>query len=152
MRTATMSIIALLLIGAAPAPKETAKEVAKELQGTWVVEEELFDGKGHQDPNTSAKVVFKDDTMTWTHSFSKERRAVFIKYTYQLDPEKDPPEMDLIEKWPDGSKGSGRLAVYLLDGDILKVCKGPLDGTRPKEFRSEKDSKNWLMVLKRKTD
>jgi uncharacterized protein (TIGR03067 family) len=153
MRRATVVVIvAFLLMAAAPAPKETAKEVAKKLQGTWIVEKQESKGKDASEPDTSTNIVIKGNTLTWTRTYAKKNQATFVEYTYNLDPAKDPSEMDFVQKLPDGSKGSDRLAIYFLDGDNLKICEGPPDGKRPKKFTSDKDSENYLMILKRKKD
>jgi uncharacterized protein (TIGR03067 family) len=39
--------------------------------------------------------------------------------------------------------------IYALDGDTLRVCVAAMNDPRPKAFKSEKDSRLMLMVLKR---
>jgi uncharacterized protein (TIGR03067 family) len=168
MRRATgLVIVTLLLIAAAPAPKETAKEAAEKLQGTWIVEQQTSRGRDASEPGSSTNIEFKENilikentlirenTLTRTRTYTNTKGASYSKwvtYTCTIDPNSNPPEMDLVQNLPDGSKGSNHLAIYLLDGDFLKICEGPPDGKRPKKFTSDKDSDNYLMILKRKKD
>jgi uncharacterized protein (TIGR03067 family) len=159
--------VAFLLIAAAPAPKETAKEAAEKLQGTWIVEQQSSRGRDASELACSTNIEIKENTLikenalirvntltrTRTYTNTKgESYSKWLTYTCTIDPNSNPPEMDLVQNLPDGSKGSDHLAVYLLDGDILKICEGPPDGKRPKKFTSDKDSDNYLMFLKRKKD
>jgi len=63
--------------------------------------------------------------------------------------ETDPRAMDVIST--DGAnKGKTLLAIYELDGDMLRICYDLTGKERPKDFATEKDTKLFLVRYRRK--
>jgi uncharacterized protein (TIGR03067 family) len=68
--------------------------------------------------------------------------------TFKLDPTTTPKSQDMTPG-NGGYKGQTIPAIYELNGDTLRVCLGPPNRGRPKEFSSKKGSRRTLFVYKR---
>jgi uncharacterized protein (TIGR03067 family) len=144
--TMFMNLTAALAAGllAAPVPKDDPTKATDKdrLQGTWVVVSAENDGKPHNDP-VGDRLEFSGETVFARHKEGKPQKA-----TFKLDPSKKPKAMDVVHQ---GETEPFRL-IYLLDGDVLKLC-GPNDpgpgGKRPTEFTAKAGSRQVVMVLKR---
>jgi uncharacterized protein (TIGR03067 family) len=117
-----------------------AKEDSKMMEGTWLpVEGELG---GQKFPDEVLK------TIKLTLSEGKYTVNVIDKGTVKLDPSKKPKTMDIVgTEGP--NKGKTIPAIYELTGDTLRVCYDLSGKNRPKEFKTEKDSKQFLVSYKR---
>jgi uncharacterized protein (TIGR03067 family) len=115
--------------------KVVSVEVANRASGK--VEKMTEDDIKKENKNVPLKWIFTGEKITWTD----ERKNEFL---YKLDASKTPKEIDLIfaEK-----KDKPTQAIYLLDGDNLKVCIGRVK--RPADFAVKEGSKDMLYVLKR---
>jgi len=68
--------------------------------------------------------------------------------TYTVDESKKPKTMDIVGA--DGpNKGKTFPCIYELDGDTLRVCYDLSGKERPKEFKTAKGTKLYLVTYKR---
>lgn len=156
MRTLTwLVILAGVLIAPArglraadDAGAEAAKKELARLEGTWKgISEEV---EGQKTPDDTVRenarmLLFKDGKLTV--QMRGETRGVA---TLTLDVSKTPKTMD-IEVVEGQGLGAKSLAIYEIDGDLLKLC-GNILGTppaRPTEFATMPQSDRILIVCER---
>lgn len=134
-----LTAFALVSFVAAPVPKDAGKP--ESIEGEWKMTEFVKGGKPR--PEQLATVTIKGDKLTISDG---EREEVV---TITLDPKADPATIDLKVE-----KGKGReqtiKGIYKIEKGKLSICFG-MDGDadRPKEFKSDADTKTGLMVLER---
>jgi uncharacterized protein (TIGR03067 family) len=141
-------ILGMVLSVAADGPDDAADAAAKveltKLDGTWVVESILRDPREkYPDEGKGIQCVIKEGKVL-AKAPGKDQPSpggLAIK----IHPAKTPKAMDLQSE---GGKDV-ILAIYELEGDILRVCWGPLEKPRPTEFASKPGSGHSLVVLKR---
>lgn len=146
--TLTALVLSALTIGlnAAPVPKEKEKVKDEDaIQGTWQVESFDMGGAPGGPPQaeiTKMQLIFKDGKVAAVRAGQREKDEL----DYKLDTTTKPKSLDLIER------GRSMLAIYELDGDILKFCMAEgKDSVRPTEFKA--DGKNIAVItLKRVKD
>ena len=68
--------------------------------------------------------------------------------TCKVDATTSPKTVDITTGADGPSKGRVILAIYELNGNTLKVCYDLEGKDRPKEFKSEKGSKTFLVEYK----
>lgn len=138
MRIQIMALLAVALLGADA--KDDAKKEQAKLKGRWTVLS--FENDKGKNAVTNSTVVFTLDMMVIALEGSET-----IKAAYQVDPGKNPREIDLVPT--NGSfKGKTCPGIYELTGDTLKLCvsnKGP----RPKAFKPDAASETNIIELKR---
>ena len=118
--------------------EDDPKKALESLQGEWKVVEFIRNGNADK---KDATIAFDGSKM----SIAAEKKTESM--TISLDPKANPPAMDI--KVSEGGKDLTIKAIYKLEKDKLSICFA-LDGKeRPKEFKSEKDSKQGLFVLER---
>jgi len=115
---------------------DDAHDVAKKLEGTWIVESVTLGGKATSPPKGS-QVIFADAVMITKPTQGREQ-----KWKFKVDPSKKPNEID-FEFADEVSKGIVPKGIFELGGDSLKLCTHP---NRPKEI-SDQGQRLW--VLKR---
>ena len=121
----------------APAPDATKDAAA--IQGTWVIESIMDDGKP-QDDIKGDRLTFKEGNIT------VKRKDEEMKATYKIDAAKDPKTIDIVQ----GDTKEEYAGIYQLDGDTLKICApAKAGGKRPTELASKAGSGWMLLVLKR---
>lgn len=145
MRLFSCLFTCFLLSAALRAGDDAAKADLKLLQGTWKVVE-AFD-KGERVPDEGIKnmeIVFEGSKI-----LVRERGKVQDRMTVHIDAGKKPKTMDLTHtEGPDKDKTDH--AIYLLEGDSLKICVNEKSGeARPTEFVSKPGTTHSLIVLKR---
>ncbi len=120
-----------------------AKDKAPGLDGTWVPSSaELAGKKLPADAIASWKLVIKDADYTFTSNEPTD------KGTVKVDRSAKPMTMDI--KGVDGpNKGKTILAIFELNGDILKVCYDVGGQKRPAEFQTKEDTLLFLVHYKR---
>jgi uncharacterized protein (TIGR03067 family) len=125
-------VCSVVLVARADGPPDEMKK----LEGTWLVHKATYNGK----PVEGFKGwVFAGEKLTLKSAVGKEEN-----FTYKVDPSQKPKTMDFTpEKKERGALGK---AIYVLEGETLKVCLGPPE-KRPTEFT---DKDQVLIVLKRK--
>ncbi len=117
---------------------DATKDAAK-LEGTWVIVSAVENGKP-LDEIKGDKLTFKDGTLTIK---TKEKDE---KGTFKLDSSAKPKTIDFTEE----GKDKTIQAIYILDGDVLKICAAHKPGEkRPTEFSAKEGSGQMLIELKR---
>jgi uncharacterized protein (TIGR03067 family) len=136
----TLVAIALGSIIAAPVPKDAPKQT-ESFEGEWVLIAIVHEGK-RLDMKPGV-VTFKDRVYTLSYGPDNPENELV---TFTFDPKANPMTIDFT---PQGEnlviKG-----IYKIEKDKLTICFG-MDGTdRPKEFKSEADSRTGLIIVERK--
>lgn len=162
-------MMASTLFAAEPPKQDAVKKDQDEIQGTWKVTALEADGfQGPAEIVAALKLVFKDDTLTFTRG-----EPGFTNYRFKLDPTTKPANFDLTHA--DGSqkgksliefdptttpanfdlspadglqKGKTDKGIYSLKGDRLIICFSEGKG-RPKELTSKPMSGQFMYTLKR---
>jgi uncharacterized protein (TIGR03067 family) len=117
---------------------DAADKALKALQGEWKVEKVV--DKGQELPNeVVGKMRFTIKGSDIIPSDNPKDVA-----TIKLDVAQKPAWLDLTDR----SKET-MLGVYELKDDTLTICLAAPKSARPKEFKSTKDDKTVLLVLKR---
>lgn len=134
-------VTGLLAGGAAAQPGKTDLE---KIKGTWVVTEIM---KGEfAEKLLGGKFTFGDGK----GSMSGPKGSRTEKFSFKLDPSKTPRELDIIPE-PRDEKDATLKAIYLIEGDRLKICFAPDPGSdrkRPTTFKD--DGKDQVLIgLKR---
>jgi uncharacterized protein (TIGR03067 family) len=130
---------------AADSPKGEAKKDLDRIQGSWVVAS--GESGGTAIPNEDAKAtrfVIKGDKYIYTIPDYREEG------TLKVDSSKQPKAIDV--KIDEGqNQGETQLGIYDLNKDTLKLCFArPGKGTkRPKDFSTNADNEQLLLILKR---
>ena len=121
-------------------PMDEAKKELERIQGTWVATR--LESGGQAAPVGSVRLICVGDKYT-----QKNGSEEVEKGTHKLDPTKKPKTMDITVT--DGDfKGQLQLAIYELDGDILKICANEAgDKARPKEFSTTKETGGKVLVI-----
>ena len=136
--------LGLVLVVAAPAPKEAPKEPTH--VGDWLVESVMVAGQVQSVPPGMIIRLGADGKF--------ERRGpdgtVVIGGTFTVDAKQTPAQID-IKHQDDQQAGPTSKSIFKLDGDTLTICTDHND-SRPKKFESLAGSNSVLMVLKRKKD
>jgi uncharacterized protein (TIGR03067 family) len=135
--------LALASFVGAPVPKDAiAKPDQEALQGEWKVVEFVKDGSDRAKDEGDTKVVIKDNNFTVKEPTRDEPA------TFTIDPKANPKTIDIrvMEK---GGKEVAVKGIYKLEKDKLTICYSFEDAARPKEFKSEANSKTGLLVLER---
>jgi uncharacterized protein (TIGR03067 family) len=134
----THLLLGLALAVAAPGPKDKEKPAPK-LEGVWAVEK--IEGKGDKE---IANVTFTFTADKVSIREGAKERAEEAEYT--TDAAKKPAHIDIRP-----GKGADKTipGIYEIDGDTLKICFSGDGGTRPTEFKADKDARTVLVVLKR---
>jgi uncharacterized protein (TIGR03067 family) len=146
MRTLIIGLVILMVTGsmvAQPSRQDLVKQDLNGIQGTWKIVALEVDGK--QAPAeivATLKLVFKDDTLTFTPG-----EPSFTNYKFKLDPATKPAGFAMTHT--DGTqKGETDKGIYALEGDRLKICFC-LSGKIPKEFTAKAKSGQWMYSLER---
>ena len=139
-RTAAALVLGALLTS--PARGDEKAEL-KKLEGTWLPSAAEFAGRNWPDEQLKAtRLVIADAKYTVTVSGQDD------KGTLKLDPNAKPLAMDIVGT--DGpNKGKTILAIYVRDGDTLRVCYDLTGKNRPTEFKTREGTQLFLVTYKR---
>jgi uncharacterized protein (TIGR03067 family) len=112
------------------------------LQGNWLLTKAELAGEPLPDKNVTIKLMIKGNDYTVMVDEKVD------KGTVKIDESAKPKTLDITGS--DGpNKGKTILAIYELDGDMLKVCYN-LDGkNRPTEFKTAAKTQLFLATYKR---
>jgi len=139
----------VLVLGNIAFCDEAAKKAADALQGTWTTEKTIISGK-ELGTNEETVLVFEGEAVSWTGitRVGNSAKKSTIRFTFKLDPTKEPAAIDLIAT--EGFfKGKVFPSIYSLDGDTLKICRSQPETKRPTAFVSKEGSGHWLLTLNR---
>jgi len=119
-----MVLMATSLMAAEPSKNDAITKDTNRIQGTWRLVALEYDGKPAPAEIVAAlKLVFKDDTLTFTPG-----EPGFTNYKFKLDSTTRPAGFAMVHS--DGAKkGETEKGIYSLDGDHLKICFGRVDKT-----------------------
>lgn len=116
------------------------------LQGSWTVVS-LESERGEK--ITTGKVGFFGDALTFDLAVEK------VEGTMVLYPSKMPRAIDLIFSKRNGKGNNENVkmrAIYVFEGDTLKLCWCAMSGLRPEEFTAKGDNSGQdlrLLILRR---
>lgn len=111
----------------------------KMLEGTWVIVEAELGGQKLPDESVKGtKLVLTADKYRYQND----------QGDYKLYPAEEIKAMDIIgSEGP--NKGKSILAIYELESDKLKICYDLTGKTRPKRFKTEAGTRQFLVTYQR---
>jgi len=121
----------------------SGKEDSKMIEGTWLpVEAELGGQKFPDEVLRTMKLTMSDGKYTVKVGEQIDRGTI------KLDPTTKPKAIDII-----GTEGPNNgktfLAIYELTGDTLRICYDLEGKERPTEFKTVRDTQQFLVSYKR---
>jgi len=136
--------VACLLIAPGAVGQEITKRELEKLQGTWLFDS--YEENGKQTP--AADLKDKRIFFGANQFIIKNGEELLQVGSLKLDPIDGHRDIDAtVVAGP--HKGNTMRGIYLLKGDVFKVCIDPEGIERPKEFETAPDSGLFLAVYKR---
>ncbi len=131
--------------GLAAAPQdEFIEREHQRLEGTWRVLSAEADGTPIPAREfRDLQLTFKDGKFTARRGDEEPQEG-----TYTLDPSRNPKQMD-VTRTNGPARGQKQLAVYSLNGNILKICSCETGSERPAGFDTRDKTGYTLMTLRR---
>ena len=143
MRQFVLVVVMLVFGLPAGAWSSGEKEDGKMMEGTWLpVEAELAGQKFPDEILKTLKLTMSDGKYTVKVGEQVD------KGTIKLEPTAKPKAMD-ITGTEGPNKGKTFLAIYELTGDTLRICYDLAGKKRPTEFKTVKDTQQFLVSYKR---
>jgi RNA polymerase sigma-70 factor (ECF subfamily) len=141
---------------AAKAPPEAAakpQETKTSLQGGWKMV--AYDAAGLQlTPEAlkkrDARITFGADGRVNIRATAPDRSELKAQGTYRLDPDADPPTIDLTVRPPFQKEEFQAHGIYRIDGDMLKVVSS-LPGVKQRPTGFDADGAAVVRVTARRT-
>ena len=136
----------LCFVFAQPSNDEKAKKDLERLQGTWTMQALEINGKDvpPQQFQDTLLIVKGDDYST------KVKDRMPPGFRLKLDPSKNPPAVDMIQKMPDGSETVIK-GIYKIENDTFKLCRGlTAKQERPNQFATWPDTNYFVVTWKKK--
>jgi len=130
-----------LVHGADPGSRNSAKDDAAQLQGTWAIVSVDIDGRHlAMDAIKSATLSVRGTQ----YSFRLDQTA--WELTFKVDPSKTPKAIDLrVVKGPE--QGKVYHGIYKIDNDLYTICRTTVPGKeRPHEFATRAESGLMIVV------
>ena len=131
--------IALVWATFAPLNNYRYEDDNKVIEGTWVILEAELGGQKLPDENIKAAKLILDEGK---YRFQNDQGE------YKLYPGEKIKAMDIMGR-EGPNKGKTFLAIYELEGDTLKICYDLAGKIRPKEFKTEAGTRQFLVTYKR---
>ena len=131
--------IALVWATFAPLNNHRYEDDSKVLEGTWVILEAELGGQKLPDENIKGAKLILDEGK---YRFQNDQGE------YKLYPGEKIKAMDIMGR-EGPNKGKTFLAIYELEGDTLKICYDLAGKIRPKEFKTEAGTRQFLVTYKR---
>ncbi len=142
MKAKILTVLAIgLFLGADG--KDDAKNDHKKQQGKWMLTSAVMNGTEIPKDQVKGELVFKGNKYSYTTGEGETGGG-----TFKLDTSKKPEAMDAVPS-EGPAKGETVQVIYELDGDNLKICMASPGTKRPKEFKADADSNQWLLTYKR---
>jgi uncharacterized protein (TIGR03067 family) len=133
-----------------------------QMQGTWVVIAAEVNGVNAPQA-INETLIFDGDQLTiresdlemklnGAKSAADKRRE--RKGTFQLDPAREPREIDLWLKDPDDKelKEARGFGIYKFEDDTLHLCIASAEALRPLKFETKPNERTWHFVAKRRPE
>ena len=136
----------LCLALAQPTNEEKAKKDLEKMQGTWTMQALEINGKDVplQQLQDTVLIVKADEYRT------KIKDKELFGFRIKLDPSKDPKEIDMIKKEPDGSEKTYK-GIYVFENDVFKMCRAATsEQNRPNQFATWPDTGFFVVTWKKK--
>jgi uncharacterized protein (TIGR03067 family) len=134
-------VFGLVIIVAAPAPKEAPKKDPPSILGEWIPESIIMAGQPDKIEAGMSFTLTKEGKCLVKEGAAEEPEAM----EYTIDAKKEPAHIDLKEPEVNGAVTRG---IYKIVGDTLIICLS-MKGERPSKFASTADSATILVTLKR---
>jgi uncharacterized protein (TIGR03067 family) len=124
---------------------EQAKKDLDAMQGTWDLQALEINGKEILPQQLDQTVLVVKGSAYKTKIKDKDLFGFHLK----LDPSKNPKELDMIQKQPDGSEKVIK-GIYTFEDGLFKMCRG-LDATqeRPTQFATWPDTGYFVVTWKK---
>ena len=143
MKQILLVLVMVVLWLPARASGSAEKEDSKMMEGTWLpVEAELAGQKFPDEVLKTMKLTMSDGKYTVKVGEQVDEGTV------KLEPAAKPKAMD-ITGTEGPNKGKTILAIYELNGDTLRICYDLAGKKRPTEFKTVKDTQQFLVSYKR---
>jgi uncharacterized protein (TIGR03067 family) len=115
--------------------KEVEPKDKQDLQGIWMLHSGEVAGQ-KMDVEGGGRLVITQKFLIW------QARGDEHGYRYQIDPRKEPKRIDLtsLEDGGDDKKAKLTRAIYVIDGDTLKLCVPEVGKDRPMRFSTDKEA------------
>src|SRR4051812_5932664 len=125
--------------------KEGVGRDAERIIGTWSFVSNTVDGRDKPFPQDFHVLIGADTIMVGSEAAKPQDR---VGFRYTLDPSKSPKEMEWLVELDPG-RPIRQPAIYLLEGDTLKIASTAAGKPRPVDFVSRKGDFGGVWVLKR---
>lgn len=144
MRRSAIAAVLFALACTATAQQIDAKKKTdlELIQGTWWIVGLESGGKQQSDKGFKGNSFMFSKAKGLNAAVLVERAYVPVEFTFSLDPDKSPKEINLT------AKGNKALGIYKLDGDDLTICMS-VGSSRPIEFATRPGGDTEKFTLKR---
>jgi uncharacterized protein (TIGR03067 family) len=128
-----------------PAGEEKVKKDLERMQGTWEMHALEINGKEVPAKQFDGTLLIVKGSEYKTKVKGKEIAGFQLK----LDPSKNPKELDMIQKQPDGTEKVIK-GIYTFENNHFKMCRG-LDASqeRPTQFATWPDTGYFVVTWKK---
>jgi uncharacterized protein (TIGR03067 family) len=137
--------IVFMAIASASEKDDAIQKDRKQIEGTWRVVALEVDGNKASEEDAKKITVVNGSDGTW--SVLSEGKEI-TKGTSTFDPSKSPKTIDFTATDGEG-KGNEYLGIYEIGEKTRKLCFGPKDLDRPKDFSAPSGSKYILVTFER---